>query len=107
MEKKCYRRKRCKIKIQNVRIELLQLVLITKVINYVISNKFPNYRCMPDKTVWNNLLFKSLILIDFLIHMQQFISEMQRGLKNVFDESILAALDPPSNKPSKKGCTLV
>ncbi|KAF6779887.1 hypothetical protein AHF37_00764, partial [Paragonimus kellicotti] len=30
----------------------------------------------------------------------------QRGLKNVMDEAILAALDPPSPKPTKK-CTLL
>uniref|UniRef100_A0A3Q1IXK9 Cell division cycle 42 n=1 Tax=Anabas testudineus TaxID=64144 RepID=A0A3Q1IXK9_ANATE len=30
----------------------------------------------------------------------------QRGLKNVFDEAILAALEPPDNKP-KKCCVLL
>uniref|UniRef100_A0A8D3E1I3 Cell division control protein 42-like n=1 Tax=Scophthalmus maximus TaxID=52904 RepID=A0A8D3E1I3_SCOMX len=30
----------------------------------------------------------------------------QRGLKNVFDEAILAALEPPDNKP-KKRCVLL
>jgi len=31
----------------------------------------------------------------------------QRGLKNVFDEAILAALDPPSQKQEKKKCDIV
>jgi len=31
---------------------------------------------------------------------------MQRGLKTVFDEAILAALEPPS-KPRKAGCSLL
>lgn len=30
----------------------------------------------------------------------------QRGLKNVFDEAILAALEPPETKP-KKRCVLL
>jgi len=32
----------------------------------------------------------------------------QKGLKNVFDEAILAALEPPAQKPSKKNkCSIV
>ncbi len=30
----------------------------------------------------------------------------QKGLKNVFDEAIIAALDPPSTKKSKK-CLII
>jgi len=31
----------------------------------------------------------------------------QKGLKNVFDEAILAALDPPNTKKGRKGCVLL
>jgi len=31
----------------------------------------------------------------------------QRGLKNVFDEAIMAALEPPKKQGSKKPCTLL
>jgi len=31
----------------------------------------------------------------------------QRGLKNVFDEAILAALDPPTQKVKQRGCDLL
>jgi cell division control protein 42 len=30
----------------------------------------------------------------------------QKGLKNVFDEAILAALEPPEQKPRRKCCLL-
>ena len=31
----------------------------------------------------------------------------QKGLKNVFDEAILAALEPPEAKSAKKKCTIL
>lgn len=41
-----------------------------------------------------------------LMSVSPFLSLSQRGLKNVFDEAILAALEPPDNKP-KKRCVLL
>lgn len=31
----------------------------------------------------------------------------QKGLKNVFDEAIIAALEPPAGKSGKKKCLLL
>lgn len=43
-------------------------------------------------------------LLQMMFHFM--ISFLQRGLKNVFDEAILAALEPPETKP-KKRCILL
>ena len=45
-----------------------------------------------------------LLLIKMIFTNDFFFVKLQKGLKNVFDEAILAALEPPEQKPRRRCC---
>lgn len=49
---------------------------------------------------WHRYDFLGFEIIEFIANHSSF--ELQKGLKNVFDEAILAALEPPEQKPRRR-----
>ena len=46
----------------------------------------------------------AVLLIRIIFTNDYFFVKLQKGLKNVFDEAILAALEPPEQKPRRRCC---